>query len=104
MREFGFAKEVTHEDTECRMRGNSSEQSHNAGSEAKLKHIKDVFDSGETHADDDGINNSIEGFVEIFVVKKYKSHKNELTELFDKCYLEEGVKELLDNVILFSEN
>jgi hypothetical protein len=104
MGEFGFAQEVTHENTKCSMRRNGSEQSHNAGGEAKLKHVKDVFDSGKTHTDNHCINNSIERFVEIFIVEKYKSHKNELTELFDKRYFEEGVKKLVDNIILFGEN
>ena len=104
MREFCFAQEVTHEDTKCRMRWNGSEQSHNAGSEAKLKNVKDIFNGGETHTNDHRINNSVKRFVEIFIVEENKSHKNELTEFFNKGHFEERVKELLDNIILLGEN
>ena len=104
MGEFGLAEEVTHKYSKRRMRRDSCKQSEDASGETKLKNVNEIFHRGKPHADDDGIDNSIERFIEVFIVEKDKSHKNKLAELFDKGYFEEGVKELLDNVIFFRKN
>ena len=103
MGEFCLAKEISHQDTKSRMCWNCSKQPHDSSSKSKFKNIENVFDCREAHANDHSVDNSIKRLVKVFVVVEDKAHKEKLAEFFNKRHLKEGVKELLDDIIFFSE-
>jgi hypothetical protein len=50
------------------------------------------------------INDSVKGFIEVFVPEENKPDKDELAELLNECDLEKCIEELLNNIFFFCKN
>src|SRR5690606_29087824 len=66
---------------------------------SKFKHIDNVLQCGKAHSHHNSINNSVEGFVEVFISIEDESQKNELTEFFYQSHLKKGADELTHDII-----
>ncbi len=81
--EFCLTEKVPHQNGKHRVSRYRCEHSQHSCSHTILEDVKEIFKSGKSHSDHDGIYNSIKRLVEVSVPIQHKPDKNEFTKLFN---------------------
>ena len=92
---FCLAQVVSHHHCEGGMGGHGCKHPHKGDANSAVAHVKNIFKRGKTHAHHDGIDNAVEGFIEIWIVVEDATYKNELAKFFHEGHQQKCMNGLL---------